>query len=201
MDKQQNIILVTIDSLRADHCSYMGYARETTPTLDSLAEGGLSFRNAIAPGPSTSESMPAIFTGEYPFVRRTDDTTIDERIDRIEPHLRAQETLAEQFSAAGYETAAFTPNPFTTRYFGFDEGFDYYQDFLSGTRNKLYEQIFRGPLGGSQFYMPLRIATNWINQEEAFKPWTDYYDEVIEWIGDTEDPYFLWIFLMDVHHP
>ncbi|MEF8902078.1 MAG: sulfatase-like hydrolase/transferase, partial [Halovenus sp.] len=62
----RNIVLVSIDSLRADHCGFMGYGKETTPNLDRLAREGVVFENAIAPGPATAQSMPAIFTGLHP---------------------------------------------------------------------------------------------------------------------------------------
>lgn len=54
---QQNIVLITYDSLRADHCGYMGYKRDTTPNLDAMAEEGISFTNAIAPASRTNPSM------------------------------------------------------------------------------------------------------------------------------------------------
>lgn len=48
-EKMRNIVLITLDSVRADHCSFMGYYRKTTPTIDKMAEKGLYFENAIAP--------------------------------------------------------------------------------------------------------------------------------------------------------
>lgn len=200
-DEYENIILITVDSLRADHCSFMGYESKTTPTLDRLADQGLVFENAIAPGPSTSESVPALFTGKYPFPRQDRSSAIDERIDQIEPHMQARSSLAERLSDIGYQTAAFTPNPFTSRYFGYGSGFDHYQDFLEGSRGSIYEQFFEGMLSGSQLYMPIRILLNWIQREEAFKPWESFYDQIISWAQQATEPYFIWIFLMDVHHP
>ena len=195
----RNVVLVTIDSLRADHCGFISGCG-LTPALDSLAENGVAFTNAVAPGPSTSESMPAIFTGSYPVSRTDSDVAFDERIARIRPHMRTRQTIAEQFASAGYQTAAFTPNPFTSRHFGFQQGFDYFEDFLDGSRHHLYDRLFsnRGTMPG---YLPLRVFLNWVKQEEAFKPWTGFYDQVVKWTQATTEPYFLWIFLMDTHHP
>src|SRR5262249_22486589 len=61
-----NILLVTIDTLRADHLGAYGYRRPTSPTLDDLARRGAFFVNAWAHAPSTRYSMPAILTGRYP---------------------------------------------------------------------------------------------------------------------------------------
>ncbi|MCT9097023.1 sulfatase [Haloarchaeobius sp. HME9146] len=202
MDEElDDIVLVTVDSLRADHCGFMGCEKPTTPTLDTFAEDGLVFENAIAPGPSTSESVPAILTGHYPVPRPNSQTTIDERIDQIAPHMEARTNLAQRMSSLGYRTAAFTPNPFTSRYFGYGNGFDKYQDFLDGSRNKLYERFLKGTFSGSRLYMPVRIMMNWFQREEAFKPWSDFYNEIIEWTNQSDEPYFIWIFLMDAHHP
>jgi len=53
MSEKRNIVLITFDSLRADHCSFMGYHRETTPNIDRMAKEGLYFENAIASGVPT----------------------------------------------------------------------------------------------------------------------------------------------------
>jgi arylsulfatase len=124
-DGRPNIVLVTIDSLRADYCGYIDDDSTATPTLDRLAEEGLAFETAIAPGPSTPESMPAVFTGEYPI--DGDENTLAAWRDRIRRHMRTRDPLASRLSRAGYETAAFTPNPFTSRHFAFDQGFDRFQ--------------------------------------------------------------------------
>ena len=52
-EDRPNIVLVTVDSLRADHCGFMGYEEDTTPTMDAMAEDGLVLENAIAPGPAS----------------------------------------------------------------------------------------------------------------------------------------------------
>ena len=61
----RNVVLITFDSLRADHCSFMGYERKTTPTIDKMAKKGLYFKNAIAASVPTAPSIMASFTGDY----------------------------------------------------------------------------------------------------------------------------------------
>lgn len=200
-DDPPNIVLVTIDSLRADYCGYVRTERDATPTLTKLAEEGLAFERAIAPGPSTSESMPAIFTGTYP--TGEDDGDLATRRDRIRRHMSAHETLPEMLSRRGYATAAFTPNPFTSRYFGFDRAFDHFRDFM-GERHwtsGLYDRLFEGFLQGDSVTALARVLVNFWQREEVFKPWERYYEDVIEWAGSADEPYFLWVFLMDAHNP
>ena len=64
--KDFNIVLITIDALRADHLSCYGYERETTPHIDRIAQEGVLFENAFASVPVTLPSHISIFTGHYP---------------------------------------------------------------------------------------------------------------------------------------
>ena len=203
MSDRPNLVLVTIDSLRADHCGFMGYGRDTTPTLDRMANEGLVFKNAVAPGPATPESMPAVFTGQYP-VERENATGSDlaARRERISRHMEARDSLPEMLSRRGYRTAAFTPNPFTSRHFSFDQGFDRFQDFMDeSNRSRLYQRVFQGFLAESPASSMARVLLNLYQREEVFKPWESYYEEAIEWVRSGEEPYFLWVFLMDAHNP
>jgi arylsulfatase len=59
-----NYVLVAADSLRGDRCGHLNSESDLTPTSDELAEDGIAFENAIAPGPSTYECMPSVWTGE-----------------------------------------------------------------------------------------------------------------------------------------
>jgi arylsulfatase len=198
-DDRPNIVLVTIDSLRADYCGYIDGDNTATPTLDRLAEEGLAFETAIAPGPSTPESMPAVFTGEYPI--DGDENTLAAWRDRIRRHMRTRDPLASRLSRAGYETAAFTPNPFTSRHFAFDQGFDHFQDFIDESHNGVYDRLFEGFLLGNSASSFVRVMINFWRREEVFKSWERYYDEILEWVVEAEEPYFLWVFLMDAHNP
>lgn len=199
-----SVVLVTFDSFRHDHCGFAGYERDTTPTLDRMAEEGLVFENAIAPGPSTPEAMPIILTGSHP--RSLDPAVEDEFLERqqtLREHMQARETLAERFSRRGYATAGFSPNPYTSRYFGFDEGFDQYEDFIEGSRERLYDGMLDGVLDelDLQGLFPARVLLNWAQREEVFKPWEAFYDDIIEWTESVDRPYFLWVLLMDTHDP
>jgi arylsulfatase len=200
-DELPNIVLVTIDSLRADYCGYVSEERDATPTLTELATDGLAFERAIAPGPSTPESMPAIFTGTYPV--GADDGRLATRRDRIRQHMSARETLPKALSRRGYTTAAFTPNPFTSRHFGFAQGFDHFQDFMDDhhRRGRLYDRLFDGFLRGNSVLSLGRVLTNFWQHEEVFKSWERYYESVVEWVTRADEPYFLWVFLMDAHNP
>lgn len=190
----KNIILITFDSLRADHCGYCGYERETTPNVDSLAQEGIGFTNAVSPASRTNPSMAGIFTGT-PLVTR-DQVSNPEN---SKYHLRRHGTIAESLSEKGYATAAFCPNAYSSRYYGFDQGFDVFEDFLFTSER--YQQVFDKHISSSSIYTLLRNMRNLIRKEEAFKSWDTYVDDVVEWANTQNDPFFLWTFSLDTHFP
>ncbi|RLF07949.1 MAG: hypothetical protein DRJ64_02015 [Thermoprotei archaeon] len=205
MPEKRNLVLITLDSLRADHCSFMGYKRQTTPNLDKFAKDGLYFENAIAPSVGTPTVMFSVFTGEY--------ALIDPRETAPEPWRRAfakSKTLAQMLSTKGYFTGAFTPNPFVSGYFGFNKGFCYYQDFLSGDANKgvlsrFYNLTeFLARTGMLHFLRNVRnLMLKVMLKEGFFKLWEAYYDAIIDLARRANNPFpfFLWILLIDTHHP
>lgn len=199
MTSLPNIVMVTVDSLRADHCGFLGYDGGTTPVLDGLAAEGVSFRNAVSPGPTTADSMPVIFTGE-----EVHDRAFSATRPAIAHHMRARDTLAERLARRGYTTGAFTANPWTSRYFEFDAGFDHFEDFMDSDRSRgLVERaVARNEL--KRDWAPLyalRLLLNWSQERNMFQSWQSFYDDAVAWTRSVDAPYFLWLFLVDVHVP
>ncbi len=118
--ERPSIVLVTIDSLRADHLGSYGYARPTSPRIDALAHEGVAVDRAWATLPRTPQSIASILTGRFPkshgarglFDHLSDTNT----------------TLAEILKRAGYSTAAFTSGVFLRPGLGFEQGFDLYDN-------------------------------------------------------------------------
>jgi arylsulfatase A-like enzyme len=115
-----NVLLLLVDTLRADHLGVYGYDRETSPTIDRLAARGTLFTRAISPADKTRTAMASLWTGLYPsrhglFTRET----------ALSPRFH---TAAEWAREAGYRTAAFAPNPSLDRRFGHAQGWDLYVD-------------------------------------------------------------------------
>jgi arylsulfatase len=192
--------------MRADRCGFTegerGAASNMTATRDSSANESVVVENAIAPGPATPASMPATFTGQYPVPREEAGSELQRRRERIRTHMTARETLPERLRARGYTTGAFTPNPFTSRYFGFDQGFDHFEDFMDETqRGRIYDTVFRGFLQGDTSRSLVRVLVNLYQREEVFKPWEAFVGDIESFVERTPEPYFLWVFLMDAHNP
>ncbi|MCH2171998.1 sulfatase-like hydrolase/transferase [Myxococcota bacterium] len=120
----RNLILISIDTLRADYLNTYGYDRHaTSPAIDLLADRGTLFEAVIAPSPWTVPSHMALFTGLDPNILGMDEfANFTPRLDR------GFTTLAELFQQAGYLTVAFTGTMTMTSTNGFSDGFYLYHE-------------------------------------------------------------------------
>lgn len=114
-----SLLLISIDTLRADHVGSYGYARPTTPFLDELAARGARFEDVTAVSSFTLPTHASMFTGLFPLRHLALDT-----FDRM--NAQRTPTLARILSEAGFHTAAFTGGGFLSGDYGFDTGFDRY---------------------------------------------------------------------------
>jgi choline-sulfatase len=114
----RNVLFILVDTLRADHLSAYGYARDTSPALAKLAAGSVRFDRAYAPAPWTKPSVASMFTGQYPHRHG---------LNFVLATLPASaQTLAERLSEAGFATAGVVSHGFVGPKNGFDQGFDFF---------------------------------------------------------------------------
>jgi arylsulfatase len=189
-----DIFLVTADSLRADHCGWLGDTT-LTPTLDELADSSVEYTTAIAPGPRTPASVPVSHTGKHYGKSSKPITEMDERIRRITNHIVQSEPLSQQLREAGYTTVGITANPWTSTKTNFDKGFD---EFYEVGRNggKIHDAF-----KGTPFSTPARLFDMWYYNDRWFTHWRTFYDTIEEVIDSHDEPLFLWTFLLDCHNP
>jgi arylsulfatase A-like enzyme/Tfp pilus assembly protein PilF len=170
------VLLVTIDTLRADHVGIYGYHEASTPTIDALARRGVRFETAVAHAPLTGPSHASILTGQTPLGHgfRNNSGFI------LAPDVK---TVAQDFRNAGYHTAGFVSGFPLDRRFGFDRGFETYNDRL--------------PKGND------RRRTPYV---ERFADATT--DAVLRWLATVSSreapqsaPWFLWVHYYDPHAP
>ncbi|HEX6203181.1 MAG TPA: sulfatase [Thermoanaerobaculia bacterium] len=159
-----NILLVTVDTLRADHLGSYGYARATSPHLDRLAAEGVRFEDPVVQWPKTGPSFASIFTATYP-----KDNGIVRRIGQPLPCRFRM--LAEELQAAGYQTHAVIANAAVASDFYFDQGFDTYVEAWE------VEQGDLDPIGAEAI---TRLATGLLEQirgsEKPYFLWVHYVD-------------------------
>jgi arylsulfatase A-like enzyme/Flp pilus assembly protein TadD len=178
-ERPWNVLLVTFDTTRADRIGAYGNERIETPTLDGLAAEGIRFANAVSVAPITAPSHSTILTGLYPTAHGFRDNGLFVLEDR-------NLTLAEILREHGYATAAAVGAFPVVSQFGFDQGFDLFDDHLTG----MYED-YQGErtVPKDQLFFDERRAAQ-VN--EAVIPW-------LEERGG--EPFFLWVHYFDPHQP
>jgi choline-sulfatase len=119
-DERPNIILVTVDTLRADHVESYGYERATTPALASLASKGIVYERAIAQAPWTLPSMASLHTGLYPAEHGA--VHYDTRLPS------EHRMIAQALRRSGYHTIGVVSHVFVDRRRGFAKGFDRFDE-------------------------------------------------------------------------
>jgi arylsulfatase A-like enzyme len=125
--RRPNVLVLLLDTLRADHLSLNGYERDTSPVLDSFARENLNFSYAISASPWTPTSVATIFTGVYPSVHGMMPINDRAAARRMSAKLPDEaETIAETLKKNGYQTAAVISNPWMKPEFGLGQGFDTY---------------------------------------------------------------------------
>ncbi len=118
--RAERVILVSLDTVRADHLSLYGYPRPTTPNLEKLATRAAVFTDAMSHAPYTLPSHMSMMTGLYP---RAHDVRF-----ATDVLASAHVSVAESLRAAGFRTGAFTDDGFVNSAFGFSQGFEFYDD-------------------------------------------------------------------------
>ena len=165
-----NVLLVSIDSLRADHVGAYGYARDTSPAIDALARGGVLFENAISSAPWTVPAHMTLLTGLPPEVH--DVVTVRQKLspDAV--------TLAEVLQDAGYATAAFVSGPTVMAHYGFGQGFASYDESMVERRPKL---------AGAAVSSPglVDLVSGWLDR------WST---------AETRETFFVFLHMWDVHY-
>src|SRR5262245_7892744 len=161
-----NVLLVTLDTVRADHVGCYGAASASTPTLDRLAASGVRFNTAVAHAPLTAPSHASILTSRTPLGHGVRDNGA-----YVLP--QGVRSVAEDFAKAGYRTGAFVSGFPLTRRFGFDRGFATYDDHLPrGTDPRRTAYAERNAAGTTD------AALKWLDAAPAqpFFLWVHYFD-------------------------
>ncbi len=174
-----DILLVTFDTLRADHTSLAGYARQTTPGLVELASGGVQFTQAYAPSATTLPSHATLFTGLSPPAHGVLANSYTLAAEHT--------TLAETLRARGYRSGAFVSSTILARRQGLDQGFDTFDG--GGLELLPADEAIDGPAG------PIALASVGRRADATV-------DLALAWFRDNRShPVFLWVHLFDPHEP
>jgi arylsulfatase A-like enzyme/cytochrome c-type biogenesis protein CcmH/NrfG len=166
-----NVVVITIDTLRADHLGCYGYKQIRTPNIDALASEGVRFERAYTPVPVTLPAHTVIFTGTYPTLSGMHDFSGN----KLNP---SQPTLASLLKQHGYSTGAVIGSAVLDSRFGLNQGFDFYYDHFDFNRlqeSNLEEMERPGNAVAD-------VALDWLAKNHSNK-------------------FFLWMHLYDPHYP
>ncbi len=171
----RNVLLITLDTTRADVLSGDGESRALAPAIAALADGGVRFPRAYTVAPLTLPAHASILTGLYPPRHGVRD-------NGLAALPGSARTLAEILEERGFATAAFVSSAVLDRAFRLDQGFE------------LYDQPALGPRTGEDFYLerPARetagLAARW-------------FSDLAERAQDQSRPFFLWVHFFEPHIP
>ena len=160
----QQVILISIDTCRADHLSCYGFNRETTPHVDAVAREGILFLNTVSPVPLTLPAHSSMLTGTIPAYHGVHDN--------MEYQLGSSNiSLPEILREKGFKTAGIVSSFVLDKQFGLDQGFDSYNDHFEQEHS--YLQISE-----RQGEETTRLANAWLegNKQERFFLFLHYYD-------------------------
>jgi len=185
-----NVVLVTVDTLRAQNLSSYGYPRPTSPFLDSLAAAGARCADASAAAAWTKPATGTILTGLYP-------SRHGALYHGSLLHLpEGERTLAEAFRERGYVTAGFVANPNIKKVFAFDRGFDVYFD--SPVEDTVTLACIRGTWFGGLLMTLLRHQFNWNYENDI----VGMNHDVLAWLRKNHaQRFFLYAHYIDPHIP
>src|SRR6266853_2257630 len=164
---QPNVVIITVDTLRADHLGCYGYKQIRTPNIDALAADSVRFERAYTPVPVTLPAHTAIFTGTYPLLSGMHDFSGN----KLSPN---QPTLASLLKQQGYVTGAVVGSAVLDSRFGLNNGFDFYYDHFDFNRlqeSNLEEMERPGNVVAD-------VTLDWLakNYKKKFFFWMHLYD-------------------------
>jgi arylsulfatase A-like enzyme len=183
--QRPNVLLISIDTLRADHLSCYGYERETTPNIDRLAAAGARFSRAYSTAVWTPPAHGSMLTGLYP----SQHGVVDENrlTDSIAP-------IAETLSGEGYETLGVVNNSQVGELTALHRGHRTFHEVWRGVKAKTF--VERGLRALNRKYLELRGAN-----DHGAKQTTDIARQWIEQRGSAETPFYMFLHYIEPHNP
>ncbi len=188
-----SVLLITVDTLRADHVGAYGYINGRTPHLDSLAKKGILFREVVTPHRTTGPSHTSILTGLLP-----ENHGVLQNMERISQSIP---TLADLLSTKGYVTASFVSAVTTVdSACGLPSRFHVYDDDIG--RIRWLPEEARGTLLLSYMRGALRVLGFDIFPHVWYRTGSKTTDSAISWLEhNNKVPFFVWVHLFDPHLP
>ena len=195
-----NVLLISIDTLRADHLSCYGYGSKTSPAIDQLAAEGILFRKTSSTASFTLPAHASMLTGLFPSAHGATYQNRDPSSLVVRGMGRGYPTLGEILREKGYETAGFVSGPLLSHQFGFARGFDTYDDRydrLQSARARLFSR--------SLMFRLLMTRGLFSSRDLDSQRTADEVNPLVTgWLSDRPDPakpFLLFVHYWDPHGP
>jgi arylsulfatase A-like enzyme len=183
-----NLLLITLDTVRADHLPAYGYRKVRTPNLDQLARQGAVFRRALAQAPLTPVSHASILTGVYPIRHGVRSFDASQTLAQVP-------LLSEILREEGWLTGAIIASEALHPRYGLARGFDVYH-FAPSPSTYPFESVFRALLP------QVLSRVGLVHDRSLYRPGHEITDDAVRWLdtyGHTR--FFLWVHYFDAHDP
>jgi arylsulfatase A-like enzyme len=219
-----NVLVIVVDTLRADHVSSYGYQRPTTPEIDALAKQGTLFENAISTCSWSLPSHVSLLTGRYVFEHGVGNVEHMPLLGSSGSNFNGFPTLGEELERNGYRTGAFSANRvYFSHSLGFGRGFIHFEDYFHSPADAFVRTLFGREF--ARIYLArsdkslVRRTLRWLGftsildrdtegwgsrggARSVRKPASEVNKETLQWIdGDRQRPFFGFLNYIDVHNP
>lgn len=218
-----NVLVIVVDTLRADHLSTYGYSRPTSPNIDGVAARGVLFENAIAPSSWSLPSHASLVTGRYPLEHGLTNVQPMPWLGWGKGSLNGLPTLGEALEQRGYRTGAFSANRvYFTSNVGMGRGFLHFEDYFFSVGDSFSRTLYGRKFARLYFNRSNKSKVTqalrklglgaWLDKDSegsgtyggAFgvrKRASDVNQEVLSWIErDRSHPFFAFLNYLDVHY-
>ena len=221
-----NVLVIVIDTLRADHLSSYGYPRPTSPNIDRMAQQGTLFENAVSTSSWSFPSHVSLLTGRYEFEHGMGEVPRMPLFGRAVNGFRGFPTLGQALEQRGYRTAAFSANrTYFSSDLGFWQGMTHFEDYFHSPADAFVRTLYgrefsRIYLSRTEHSKPKRLL-RWLGVESILdadeegsgsrggaqgvrKRATEVNRELLDWVGEpdgSQRPFFAVLNYFDVHAP
>lgn len=219
-----NVLVIVVDTLRADHLSSYGYNRPTSPNIDRIATQGVLFENAVATSSWTFPSHASLLTGRYQYEHGMDKVKQMSvvGVEAFSPN--GLPTLGEALTQKGYRTGAFSANrTYFTRDLGFGRGFVHFEDYFHSSSDMFVRTLYGREFARVYLKRSDRSLVKRVLRKLGFTALLDQgaegsgsyggafgirkradviNQEILEWLDrDHQRPFFAFLNYFDVHDP
>ncbi len=191
--KHPNVLLLTIDTLRADWLGCYGHPKPISPHMDAFAEKSMRFTQAVTGGSWTQAAFPVMMTSTYASMYG----------GCLGPLSEERPSPISTMTIQGYKTAGFSTSPLLSKTFAYDQGFEQFIDLVPNEKDNFVRKMKGGQtlLRNPLFHqLALAFGQN-MRPAKVYEPAEVLVDSVIDWLSLTNGPFFAWAHFMDVHWP